>query len=688
MSNSDNKSTFTGNNRRDFLKKTGLLAAGGGLGGIMTSPLYAKENASVISSEQPIFYCDTVGEEANAVLSYWESLFFRCYQGIVNRDSAKVYFNKYEKRTFLNWYKNYDHLNFKEFSDPYALVTELGFDKVKGYVLIDTNAPDTVNIAANYASLEDLIPITEELLADERLPDLKVIYDLRKPIQGVNFQKMSRLEANQWIFENQWPNATRDLVSITSAPSYNNNKAETTFYSSNSSRDYPVAEKALFFDLSSNPSHPEEYDLKDKILAEMSPHTIVWGWHVDRDSEHQHIGQLSKHGKIAVGGANIAPNFSFHSRVKIPKGVENFKNFNRKKKIVKDVEDKIYLTFAMSDGDSLNHIMRNAHGNQWLAEDRGAIPFNWEMQMKLADIGPAILDYFQATATENDYFIASASGIGYTFPSYMPIDKLRSHLYATKPYLRKTGMNSMVVLNSYGAVSTEKREAYNEALGEDITGVMQGYTRAPGTQHLYGQDSGEDSVDDYMVWMSTALPIAHTDTVDEIEEYLNLLAKRRTERPLFVPIHLPRSYFYYSELVDLMKRLDSDTFEAVDGSSFNAKFANSHSKKVGLNLPEFFIPDPVELKNGRLNKMFAKFKNFSGEEAEVKLQARLTCDAWDDPVTSTQNLTLDKKEETEIGFSLSLRRRDGEGKGQLEYLMNDESIAKVPVTFINPKVKR
>ncbi|MDT0678325.1 twin-arginine translocation signal domain-containing protein [Autumnicola musiva] len=682
--NSSNKNTksnsLTDNKRRDFIKKTGMFAAAGGLGSVVPQPLFAKKNSSVNEHEDQVFYCDTVGEAASASLSYWESLFFRCYQGIVNRDSAKVYFNKYQKRTFLNWYKNYEHLNFKEFNDPYSLVNARGFDGVKGYVLIDPNAADIVNIAANYASLEDLIPITEELLADERFPNLEVIYDLRKSINGVNFKSMSRLEANQWIFENQWPNASRELVSITSAPSYNNDKAETTFYSSNSSRDYPVAERAIFFDLSSNPAHPEEYELKDKILAEMSPHTIVWGWHVDRDSEHQHIGQLSKHGKIAVGGANIAPNFSFHSRVKVPKGVENFKNFNKNKKIVKEVEDKVYLTFAMSDGDSLNHIMRNAHGNQWLAKDRGEIPFNWEMQLKLADIGPAILDYFQSTATKNDYFIASASGIGYTFPSNMPIDKLRSHLYTTKPYLRKTGMNSMVVLNSYGAVSNEKKEAYNEALGEDITGVMQGYTRAPGTQHLYGE-AAADSIDDYMVWMSTALPVAHTDTVEELGEYLNLLAERRTERPLFVPVHLPRSYFYYSEIVGLMKRLDSTIFEAVDGSSFNAKFAHSHSNKVGLNLPEFFIPDPVELKNGRMNKMFAKFKNFGKEQAQVKLQARLTCDAWDNPVTSTQHLTLDKKEETELGFNLGLRRRDGEGKGQLEYLINDESIVKVPVIF-------
>jgi len=622
-----------------------------------------------------------IGEIVREEQAYWESLMFRCYQGLANRDSAKVFLNSYKKGTFLEWYKKYDHLDFVKFDNPYSLLNEQGWDFIKGYVIVDPSAPDSINVAANYASLENLLPVTEKLLKGGKLPDLEVKHDLREPFKGLRLRNLNRLETYQWVFENQWPDANHDLVSIVSGATYNNGELETNFYTSNNSRDYAVAERALFFDLSSNPAHKEEYALKDKILSEMSPHSIVWGWHVDRDSEHQHIGQMSRHGKIAVGGANVVPNFSFHSRVKIDKGVENFRNFNIKKKVDTTLKDKVYLAVVLSDGDSLNHLLRNAHGGQWLMEDRGKVPFNWEMQTKLADLGPGILDYFQATATENDHFVASASGFGYTFPDFMPEDKLKSHLYATKPYLRKTGMNSLVVLNSYRSLTKEKMAIYNEALGPDITGIVQGYTRAPGMECLYGSYSDEKT-SDYMAWLSTALPIAHTDTIEDMEDYLNLLAERRTERPLFVPIHIPRSYFRYSDIVKLMNRLDDNIFEALDYNSFFTKFARARTNKVGLNVPEYFMPEPVTLKNGRLNKIFVRLQNFGENKSEALVQLKLTCDAWSDPVTTSRTVDIEGKDQTEIGLNLSLRKKDGKGEGQLEYLVDNNTAIKIPVRFI------
>ncbi len=327
------------------------------------------------------------------------------------------------------------------------------------------------------------------------------------------------------------------------------------------------------------------------------------------------------------------------------------------------------------------HLLRNAHGGQWLIKERGRIPFNWEMQLKLADIGPGILDYFQETATENDHFIASASGVGYTFPSFMPKDKLKSHLYATKPYLRKTGMNSLVVLNSYRAVTKEKMEIYNEALGQDITGIVQGYTRAPAIEILYGQAKEDVQTPDYMVWLSTALPIAHTDTIEEMEEYLNLLAERRTQRPLFVPIHIPRSYFRYSDIVKLMNRLDDSVFEALDYNSFFAKFAKARANKIGLNYPEYFMPEPVALKNGRLNKIFVRLQNFSDKESEGHVRLLLNSENQKNLATTSQTVWINGKDETEIGLTLSLRNKEGRGKGRLEYFINDDAAISVPVIF-------
>ena len=664
--------------RREFLKNTGILAGGS----ILSIPFQTdKKSLRGQNKPQDIFYCDLIGEEIKTDQSYWESLLFRCYQGIVNRNSAKVYFNTYERAIFLDWYKKYDHLNFKKIADPYKLMNELGWDDINGFVVLNPTAPDSINIAANFASLENLLPVTNELLKSGKLPKLEIRYDLKDTFRGINFSKLNRLEAYQWVYENQWPDASRDLISIISGAAYNKGKLETDFYTSNNSRDYVIAERALFFDLSSNPSHKDEYALKEKILSEMNPHSIVWGWHGARDSEHQHISQISKNGMIAVGGANVVPNFSFHSRVKIEKGVENFKNFNINKKIDYTLKEKVYMAFVLSDGDSLNHLLRNAHGGQWLIKERGEIPFNWEMQLKLADLGPGILDYFQATATENDHFVASASGVGYTFPSFMPEDKLKSLLYTTKPYLRKTGMKSLVVLNSYRSLTNEKMKIYYDALGKDITGIVQGYTRAPGKEILYRQSHEDDKSINYMGWLSTALPIAHTDTIEEMEEYLNLLARRRTQRPLFVPIHIPRSYFQYSDIIRLMNNLDKNVFEALDYNSFFAKFANARSNKIGLNSPEYFMPEPVVLKNGRLNKIFVRLQNFNDTTSAAHIRLVLNTETQNNLATTTQTVEIDGQDETEIGLTIGLRNEEGKGAGKLDFFVNNEFVQTVPVTF-------
>jgi hypothetical protein len=666
--------------RWDFLKRFGLLTGGVIIGGCGTTDSgngsggggNGGSGSGGIEGEQ-ILYAHSQD------FSYWESLLFYSFQGVVNRDKANIYFNRYEEKIFLDWYKKYPHLEFEQYANPYDLLTEYASDYADGYVMVDPEVPDTINVGANYASIETLLPVTEQLLNSNKLPPLDVVYDLHQTFKGVDFKQLSRVEVNQWIYENQWPDASRTLVSIMNRPFYKDDGRLQHFYTRNSSRDYAVAERALFFDLSSNPSHPVEKSLKDKILSEMEPHSISWGWHVDRDGEHEHIAQLSKHGLIAVGGANEAPNFSFHSRVEIKDGVKNFREYNQGITINDQIEDKIYLTFVMSDGDSLNHLLRNAHGGQWLDNERGAIPFNWEMQLKLADIGPGILDYFQSTATGNDFFMASASGIGYTFPSEMPQSKLDAHLRESKPYFSETGMNSLVVLNGYDPVSDSKKSAFYEHIGDKITGIIQGYTRGPETQNLYGISSENNtSTENYMSWLSTSLPINHGDPIDKLEQNLNSLAERRPERPLFVPIHIPRSYFRYSDLGELMEQLNSDTFEAVDGSSFNAKLAKNRSNKVVLNSPEFIVPDSVNFQNG----ISVDLKNCSDQQTNVEFRAVLDSNSWENSITSQQNIAIGAKNSRRINVELDLSGVEGNEGGVLKYFVNDELRVQTPAEFI------
>ena len=79
------------------------------------------------------------------------------------------------------------------------------------------------------------------------------------------------------------------------------------------------------------------------------------------------------------------------------------------------LEDKIYLTFTLSDGDQLV-LMDTAELGNWRREERGLVPFNWETQPLLVELAPALLGQYYQTRTASDYLIAGPSGAGYIIP--------------------------------------------------------------------------------------------------------------------------------------------------------------------------------------------------------------------------------------------------------------------------------
>lgn len=67
----------------------------------------------------------------------------------------------------------------------------------------------------------------------------------------------------------------------------------------------------------------------------------------------------------------------------------------------------------------------------WGDPKRGAVPVNWTVSPVLADIGPALLAYYQETATGNDLLIAGPSGAGYTYAGSWPEKALDAYTELT-----------------------------------------------------------------------------------------------------------------------------------------------------------------------------------------------------------------------------------------------------------------
>jgi hypothetical protein len=79
----------------------------------------------------------------------------------------------------------------------------------------------------------------------------------------------------------------------------------------------------------------------------------------------------------------------------------------------------------------------------WLDERRGEVPIAWGVPPIAVNMFPALLEYYQNTATANDTFFAGACGAGYTWLKFMPnIPDFASY---TEPLLQATGLQTVEI---------------------------------------------------------------------------------------------------------------------------------------------------------------------------------------------------------------------------------------------------
>lgn len=78
------------------------------------------------------------------------------------------------------------------------------------------------------------------------------------------------------------------------------------------------------------------------------------------------------------------------------------------------------VVVAISDGDNLAiPLNRFAWDTFWRSPARGRLPVGWSLSLGLRALAPAAYDYYRATATPKDEWVAML-GIGYAHPSFHP----------------------------------------------------------------------------------------------------------------------------------------------------------------------------------------------------------------------------------------------------------------------------
>ena len=224
-------------------------------------------------------------------------------------------------------------------------------------------------------------------------------------------------------------------------------------------RDYAVANRAMTFWL--DPNVPAEKALFERIMSDVAPNTPYLGWFAqDIAGEFGGTELASSHG-VYVLAADWFENMSVHS------GGRGRISDRQKPAPTVPLENKIYVTFTMSEGDNLQY---NEHRLRvlWDNPGRGSVPINWTTTPLLKDAAPNFLSYFQRTATPNDLLIAGPSGAGYIYPTPWPDDTFGTFTRQTRTYMDATGMDIVYVLNRVDHEDVELTEAKARAYVRDV----------------------------------------------------------------------------------------------------------------------------------------------------------------------------------------------------------------------------
>src|SRR5690606_18833643 len=291
-------------------------------------------------------------------------------------------------------------------------------------------------------------------------------------------------------------------------------------------------------------------ELFEKILSDVEPGTPYLGWFAAAVAGEFSGVELTSRYAVYVLAADWFHNMTVCSGPR-------HRPVEPKKTQERPLENKIYLTLMFGEGDNLQY---NQHHMRvlWSDPNRGKVPLNWTSSPLLVDAAPAILNYYHETATENDYLVAGPSGVGYFYPVVWPIEELREFLKKSAPYLEKSGMPVVYVLNRMSEINVRPNR--------DIAQAYREYYNPPGIFVSWENQYSTYTTDG-------SLPIATVRGVGSLEEGLNVVRQIRErwsgDRPMFATIGLLAWNLSPTDAMILVRSLGPE-FEVVLADEFFA----------------------------------------------------------------------------------------------------------------------
>lgn len=360
-------------------------------------------------------------------------------QGIVNREQPRVVLiNNNDSRRWIN--DLFGKQRYVETSNYMRIVKKYA-SCFEGIVLYNENVPATLNVATSIAGAENCIIANSQNV------------DALKRTIGVDEVKvdLSRIEnkrsAYNYLYNNYYAKGKlnkRLLVGL--------NPSEHTPVL----RDLAIALKSAVLWL--DPKKDAEVKILDKFYDKATPGvTYHMGWWTEEDPG---VTYGTKKGVATIPSdwfTNMTVYMGQSKDIDIPKTPDKPK-----------LENKVYIAFALSDGDNLQYV-QNHMRNMWdQARKRADVPISWTCTAALYYAAPQMLNYYYKTAV-NDMLISGPSGFGYTKTTRWRYNKdfLDAYVKATDSAFEKAGFN---IITMWDRISEQTYAAFSSK-AKSILGV-------------------------------------------------------------------------------------------------------------------------------------------------------------------------------------------------------------------------
>ncbi len=359
-----------------------------------------------------------------------EMLTVTALQGIVNKTKPRLLvLSSNEEEGTLTW-PNTIGSRIRQISDAKALDTLAGYaSECSGVVLYSlTRSEHYRNLALTAASTMNAIPMTFDVYLKWQKAgiELPILADLS------NLTYTSEVDIYNYMYDNYWKDCNhRLLISLSPSNTYNLHDMASALGSA-----------TVYLDC----MNTAQEEVLAKFLDDMTPgQGLVMGWFT---SERSGITTVAEHGLTTVP-ADYFNNGTVYSGVSHTIKTDGIPT-------MPELDNKVYVMVIVSDGDNIQynqHAMRVKWGT-----GRGTVPINWTISPALVDIAPNILNYYYASATDNDCLVCGPSGYGYALivnslaeagapiGNYMSdLNDFKAYVSVTDRYLMRSGLRVVTV---------------------------------------------------------------------------------------------------------------------------------------------------------------------------------------------------------------------------------------------------